>query len=453
MSRSKSVSRTTFLPARLLVAGLCSLAALATGDLWAQSTPAPAGALITLSQAFEAAWARQPEAQSLDLRRDAAEARRQVAGSWTAQPPSLDLSGKTDQLSKNQGSREYAVGVALPLWLPGERSRQGALADAESKAVDSRVTAAQLRTAAAVRDAWWNWQRARGEQSLARERMVSAQKLAEDVRRRTKAGDLARSDQHQADGAAASAEVALAESGSLLAASIQHLRALIGKLPDETAADGPETPPAVPADFTALDATHPAVVELFDRAEVARRSADLASVQTRNNPELLLATTRERGAFGDDYQQTVTLGVRIPFGSDSRNRAKLGLARAEALETEGLLRLERERLAVDLEAARVRPPRNAPNWRASRGAFSTSPSAWAKAICRPACVSNSKPSKPNGKTPAPGLSWPLRSPPCARRWACSPNKNEEPEHENNKHAGRCGMGRLDRPGGPTGLGR
>ena len=317
MSRSKSVSRTTFLPARLLVAGLCSLAALATGDLWAQSTPAPAGALITLSQAFEAAWARQPEAQSLDLRRDAAEAHRQVAGSWTAQPPSLDLSGKTDQLSKNQGSREYAVGVALPLWLPGERSRQGALADAESKAVDSRVTAAQLRTAAAVRDAWWNWQRARGEQSLARERMVSAQKLAEDVRRRTKAGDLARSDQ----------------------------------LPDEKAADGPETPPAVPADFTALDATHPAVVELFDRAEVARRSADLASVQTRNNPELLLATTRERGAFGDDYQQTVTLGVRIPFGSDSRNRAKLGLARAEALETEGLLRLERERLAADLEAA------------------------------------------------------------------------------------------------------
>lgn len=74
MSRSKSVSRTTFLPARLLVAGLCSLAA--TGNLWAQSTPAPAGAAITLPQAFAAAWARQPEAQSLDLRRDAAEARR-----------------------------------------------------------------------------------------------------------------------------------------------------------------------------------------------------------------------------------------------------------------------------------------------------------------------------------------------------------------------------------------
>jgi cobalt-zinc-cadmium efflux system outer membrane protein len=355
MSRSESVSRIAFLPARLLGAGLCSLAVLSTGNLWAQSTLAPAvSPPATLTQAFAAAWARQPEAQSLDMRRDAAEARRQVADSWTAQPPSLELAGKTDQLSKNQGSREYAAGVTLPLWLPGERSRLGALADAESKALDSRVTAAQLRTAAAVRDAWWNWQRARGERLLARERLVSAQRLAEDVRRRVKAGDLARSDQHQADGAAASAEVALAESGRLLAAATQQLRALIGALPEEKAADGPETPPAVPADFTALDATHPAVVELFDRAEVARRSADLASVQTRNNPELLLATTRERGAFGDDYQQTVTLGVRIFFGSETRNRAKFGLARAEALETEGQLRLERERLAADLETARVR---------------------------------------------------------------------------------------------------
>jgi hypothetical protein len=142
--------------------------------------------------------------------------------------------------------------------------------------------------------------------------------------------------------------------------------------------------------------------------------------------------------------------------------AKLGLARAEALETEGQLRLERERLAADLEAARVRvessrtqlaaAEKRAQLARESRGFFDKS-FRLGESDCRPACVSNSKPSKPNGKTLAPGLSWPPRSPPCVRPWACSPNKNEEPEHENNKHTGRFGMGRLDRPGGPTGLGR
>jgi len=53
---------------------------LAAGNLWAQSAP------LTLKQAFEAAWSRQPEAQSLAERREAAEARRQSADSWTVEP-------------------------------------------------------------------------------------------------------------------------------------------------------------------------------------------------------------------------------------------------------------------------------------------------------------------------------------------------------------------------------
>jgi cobalt-zinc-cadmium efflux system outer membrane protein len=238
--------------------------------------------------------------------------------------------------------------------LPGERSRLGSLAEAESKAVTSRATAAQLRTAAAVRDAWWLWQRAKSEQALARERLNNAQRLAGDVARRVKAGDLAKSDIHQAEGAAATAEVGLAEADAALTAAIQRVRAITGALPADGAVDSPETVPAVPADFTTLDSSHPAVVELFDRAEVARRVADLARVQTRNNPELVLATTRDRGGFDDAYQQTVTFGLRIPFGSESRNQAKVGQARAEVIETEGLLRLERERLAADLEATRSR---------------------------------------------------------------------------------------------------
>lgn len=324
---------------------------LAAGNLWAQSAP------LTLKQAFEAAWSRQPEAQSLTVRREAADARRESADSWTVEPPALEVYAKTDQINKNQGSREYVAGIALPLWLPGERSRTGALADAESKATASRAMGAQLRTAATVREAWWAWQRARIEQGLAQERLTGARQLASDVARRVKAGDLARADQHQAEGAAATAEVALAEANTALATAAQQLRALIGMAPGTLNADVSATgepAPAVPADFAALDAAHPAVVELLDRAEVAKRGAELAAVQTRANPELTLATTRDRSLFGDPYQQTVTVGIRFPFGSDSRNRAKAGLARAEAIEAEGQWRLERERLIADLEAARVR---------------------------------------------------------------------------------------------------
>lgn len=336
----------------------CALLLLAISSAWAQ--PAPPSPATTLKQAFEAAWLRQPEALSQQAREQTATARRQAADSWTAEPASLELSTKTDRLNSNQGSRENEAGLIIPLWLPGERARSGRLADAEVRAASSRVMAAQLRTAATVREAYWLWQRARIEQDLARERLSNAQQFAQDVARRVKAGDLARSDQHQADGTAATAEAGHAEAVSVLAAASHQLRALSGTTPvsvPATTLDAgvvTEPVPDVPADFLTLDMGHPAVAELLDRADVARRATELARVQTRANPELTLATTRARGVSGEPYQQTITLAVRIPFGSNGRNRAKQTAAQADGIEADAQLGLERERLLSELDAARVR---------------------------------------------------------------------------------------------------
>lgn len=322
--------------------------------LWAQqvklsNTDSP----FNLKEAFELAWDRQPEVKSITLRRNAAQAKQEVANSWTAEPPSLDLFTKSDQVTSDQGRREYVAGVTLPLWLPGEQSRTSELASAEMRSVSSRVSAAQLRTSEKLRTAWWDWQRARDENALANARVINAKKLAADVSRRVNAGDLALSDQHQASGALASAEVAQAESDSRLARATQHLRSLTGVLPNSNVKQTPEPLPALPADFTKLDANHPAVKELFDRAQVARRTADLASAQNWKNPEVFLGTTRERGSYGESWQQSITLGVRIPFGSESRDRARIAQAQAEALESESQMRLERERLAADLEGSKI----------------------------------------------------------------------------------------------------
>jgi outer membrane protein, heavy metal efflux system len=360
----------------------CTLLVLGACSAWAQPSPpnpppglpAPTPALaspsspgltapLTLKQAFDAAWLRQPEAQAREARQQAASARKQAADSWTPEPAALQLSLKSDRLNQNQGSREIETGVAIPLWLPGERSRTGALADAEGRATTSRVHAAQLRTAASVREAYWLWQRARIEHDLARERLSNAQALAADVTKRVRAGDLARADQHQADGAVASAEAAVAEAASTLAGASHQLRILTGTPPAPNALAAPdagaagataEPVPAIPPDFASLDVRHPAVADLLARADVARRSTELAGVQTRSNPELTLATTRARDLYGEPSRQSLTLGIRIPFGSDSRNRTKLASAQAEGIEAEVQLALERERLLSELDAARIR---------------------------------------------------------------------------------------------------
>ncbi|WP_421882241.1 TolC family protein [Methylibium sp.] len=331
-------------------------AALSTLLLAAQAQPAPMAAdPIDLKQAFDAAWARQPESLSLPARRDAARAQQIAARSWTPEPAALELSNKTDRLNRNQGARELEVGVAVPLWLPGERSRSGALAEAEAAAIESHTSAAQLSVAASVREAWWAWQRARIDADIARDQLDNAERIAVDVSRRARAGDLARADQHQADGAVAAAESSLAQAQATLVAARQQLKAGTGMAaPAESATTGPVAEPEPDAGPTGETDTHAVLRELQDRAAVAERTAQLASAQSRANPELTLAGTRERGADGEANQQSITLGLRIPFGGGPRHDTRVARARAEALELQARLTLERERLLAEREAARGR---------------------------------------------------------------------------------------------------
>lgn len=327
---------------------LCMTLLLLGGVVHAQENPAPQA--LTLRQAFDAAWARQPAARGGDLRRAAAEARRDAAGNWLVAAPSLELSAKSDRANRNEGVREYDVGVGLPLWLPGERGSARALADAERDVVDSRLQAAQLRLAAGLREAWWNASLAGVEAEVAEARLKNAEQLAADVARRARAGDLSRADQHQADGAVATAQALLAEARSAQAMAVQKLRALLGtpvRTPEAAAAE------RMPAPATAA-AAHPALREIADRAEAARKAKALAQTQTRANPQLTLATTRERSAYGDAFDQSITVGVRIPFGADNRQRARIVTAEAEAVEAEAQLDYEREQVLAGIEAARVR---------------------------------------------------------------------------------------------------
>lgn len=362
-TRTKAWLLSAVMAAAAAMCGTAAQAQTATAAAAAAAAPVAgsteaAASTLNLRQVFDAAWARQPEALALQARRDAARARQSAAKAWTPEPAALELSNKTDRMGSNQGAREVEVGIAVPLWLPGERGRSAALADAEGAAVESRVIAAQLRVAATVRDAWWQWQRARIEGGTARDQLESTRLIAADVARRAKAGDLARADQHQADGAVASAQANVAQAEASLAAARLHLHALAGAAPAAPEAALTEAGNALAEPDPGTAATdveaHAALQELKDRAAVAERTVALTATQSRANPELMLATTRDRSGRGEASRQTITLGIRIAFGGGPRFDARSASARAEATEFQAQLALERERLTAEREAARVR---------------------------------------------------------------------------------------------------
>ena len=323
----------------------------------APHTPVPDPAAWSLRALFDHAWQRQPEAQAQPLRQQAAEATRLAAQRWTAEPPALQLQTRTDRPGSQQGQREIEVGLAAPLWLPGERARSAALGDAQWQQVQSQQRAAQWQLAAQVRQAWWDWQRARSDLALAQDRLHSARQLAADVQRRWQAGDLARTDGLQAQAVVAQAEAAQAEAqGALQAAraALSAWGALPGTAPGAPAPQDWRAEPLADAAAQAVSDTHPALAQAQAQAQVARHTAELAAVQRRANPELSVAATRGRDQAGERYRQSVTLGLRIPLGDNALAQAKEAAAQADALEQETRLQRERERLAQDLHAAQAR---------------------------------------------------------------------------------------------------
>ena len=326
--------------------------------LTAQAQGTSAAALsgsVSLKDVFETAWQRQPEAYALQSRRDAAQAQAKAASMLSPEPPSLEISQRSDRMTGNSGAREAEVGIAVPIWLPGQRTASADLAQAEISLVERKLLASQLRLASSVRDAWWGWLRARVDAELASEQLANAQRLAADVAKRTNAGDLAKSDQHQAEGAVAAAQAHAAQAQAASAAALAQVMALTGRTaPADLKVNAAVEPTPDSTPHTGAAVGHPLLAELEDRITMAERTAQLISAQRRSNPELTVATTRGRGAFGERYGQTVLIGIRVPLGAGPRHDARLATAQAEAIEVQSQLVLEQARIQADKQGAAAR---------------------------------------------------------------------------------------------------
>ena len=326
--------------------------------LTAQAQGTSAAALsgsVSLKDVFETAWQRQPEAHALQSRRDAAQAQAKAASMLSPEPPSLEISQRSDRMTGNSGAREAEVGIAVPIWLPGQRTASADLAQAEISLVERKLLASQLRLASSVRDAWWGWLRARVDAELASEQLANAQRLAADVAKRTNAGDLAKSDQHQAEGAVAAAQAHAAQAQAASAAALAQVMALTGRTaPADLKVNAAVEPTPDSTPHTGASVGHPLLAELEDRITMAERTAQLISAQRRSNPELTVATTRGRGAFGERYGQTVLIGIRVPLGAGPRHDARLATAQAEAIEVQSQLVLEQARIQADKQGAAAR---------------------------------------------------------------------------------------------------
>lgn len=304
--------------------------------------PAPPGA-PALAGAVESAWQRAVQATEAEGRLSRARADRVVAESLWAAPPALELSHRDERVIDRSRGRETEVGVAWPMWLPGQRAARGRTADAELSTAQAARRAAKLRLAGEVRKTAWDVTSLRADLRLAELQAQTLDALARDVDRRIAAGDLARS-----DGLAARSELLAATSSATEAR--QRLQAAEARWRVLTGVDPLADPIEAPRELQGAE--HPELALAALNVDRARSRLELLRVSRRDPPELMLRLREDTGGSGAGSQHSIGVAVRVPFGTDDRNvplqaaaMSELDVARAEELRL-------RERLTAEAATAR-----------------------------------------------------------------------------------------------------
>jgi cobalt-zinc-cadmium efflux system outer membrane protein len=308
---------------------------------------APPATAQTLKDAFEAAWRRSAAGAADTTRAEEAAARRDSSRGWLRESPSLAAGVLTDRIDRNAGAREYELEFAAPLALPGERRANIAVGEAEAQTLDAQRSASRLNLARDVREAYWAARLARLERELAERRLEEAAQLAQDLSRRLKAGEAARVDANQARG------VQLAADATARSAQIEERRALaaFAALTGTTALPvSGESAAAESAPTEMLE--RPLLAVARSRQAAARARADQAARVRGDTPEFTVTLARERGEFTEVFGNTIRFGVKLPLGTDARNRVRIAQSGAERTEADAALVLETERVRTEQQLAR-----------------------------------------------------------------------------------------------------
>lgn len=303
---------------------------------------------VPLAAAFEAAWQRAVVAREVQGQRQRAEAERTAASSLWAAPPAISILYRDDRLLSNEGARETDVALSWPLYLPGQRADRGTAAVAGLALADGAQAAARLRVAGEVREAAWMLIGQQADLAQADALVASLATLVEDVERRVRAGDLARAD-------------ALVARAELLGATAQQMEARQRVLDARARWEvltGLAAPPMADEEMAAMVATdvvssHPQLGLASAAAEHARKRLQLLRTSRSDPPELILGFRNEVPGRSESSQNSLAVGVRVPFGTSDRNLPLQAAALADLDVADAIEQRLRERLGSEAAAART----------------------------------------------------------------------------------------------------
>ena len=329
------LAQTAALPAPHSTPGPLSASALAPNP--AAPSPIAPGApqAPSWAQALDAAWARSAESAAAAAAAQSAGAEQAAAQAWLPGAPVLEAGWRSDQFNRNAGARESEIGLALPLWLPGQRQASVQQAEAAAAVAQASASAQRLQLAQALLEAAAAVQQQRLALAQQEAEVQTLRLLTADVQRLVAAGERARTDGLAAQAELLHAQALLQQARSELQAAELHWQSLtgLGAIPaleplqaqGVAGVDPAEPAPAPPAAL----AQHPLLREADARSLWAQRQLALVERSRRAAPELQTRWVQQVEARGAAATQSVGLTLRLPLHSAAQHSPLLAAAQGE----------------------------------------------------------------------------------------------------------------------------
>lgn len=308
---------------------------------------APADAReLTFKQVLDAAWQRSLEASESRGRQARAIADQVVSQSWLAGAPALSLGQREDRSGFTARGRETDLGLALPLWRPGQRAAGGQAAQSQAGWAVAFEQAERLRLAGRLREALAALHLAEAESRQAQRQTETLRQLSEDVQRRVRAGDLAPADALAARSEWLAAQAQSSAATQALGIAQAQWRLLTGLAPLPLQG-------SVPPTLTRLPESHPELLLTNAAVDLGQRRAELARVQRPDSPELTLGVRQDRPGQAASSQNSVVMAIRLPFGGQVHQQPRIAAALGELEIAQTQAQRTRERLEADLALAQT----------------------------------------------------------------------------------------------------
>jgi cobalt-zinc-cadmium efflux system outer membrane protein len=281
---------------------------------------------LQLHDVLERTFVRNPMQATLQSRDSAVNAKNIAANAMLPSTPAVNVVHQNDVLGSGRGEREWQAELELPVWLPNQRNNRLKVADAMQSNVSAGRESLKLQVAGLLRDALWDVALNENSHALAMNKYELASKLQQDVEKRYKAGEMAKT-----DAMLAQQETLRAEKEQLRAeAELMHARHryyLLTGLRE------------IPAKFeeaqSALEDYSQSSIwaEAQSKVGLAETERSLAQVESHENLQFLVNVRSTKGPFDDLSNQSMGVKVRIPFGGESRAApikaaAELGVGQA-----------------------------------------------------------------------------------------------------------------------------